>query len=378
MSDPTETVVDPPVVEDEPLGESILEETPELEVEPDVKPEPKTQEEQDEELAAVVEAALAPEIPKEEAEVDEKGAPKRDPITGKFLKKAVADVKPDVEKPKAGVIDPKTGKLPEKEAVKKPDPLTDPIEKGVSERTTARIHSLIELAKESQAKADESRQLFQHIADTGTSPENFGATISYLRLFNSKDPADNEKAFLVLQAEYRALAVKLGKTDAGVDLLAEYPDLKEEVRQGHLHAGRANEIALSRTRDAATARDRTTQKVTDDQTRDFETAKTAAVNELNVLGNQMASDPEYARKYAILVPALRPVFERLHPSQWKAAFQSAYAGLKLPSALPALPADKVIVKGRPLRPKAPSGQGSKQAVSLEDAIQAGLDSYSNG
>jgi hypothetical protein len=56
-----------------------------------------------------------------------------------------------------------------------------------------------------------------------------------------------------------------------------------------------------------------------------------AKNALNALEERLkATDPVYEAKRALLVPILKPIFSRLPPSQWVAAFQQAYSQTRIP------------------------------------------------
>ena len=86
----------------------------------------------------------------------------------------------------------------------------------------------------------------------------------------------------------------------------------------------------------------------------------------------MASDPQYAQKKALLVPALKPIMSQIPWSQKKDKFLEAYRALQLPSAA-ARPAT-ATPKNQPMRPKNPAGGQAKAPSSMLEAISGALGS----
>src|ERR1700677_370601 len=111
-------------------------------------------------------------------------------------------------------IDPKTGKPIEqgpngerernpdgtwkKAEAKKPDPVNDPIPKGLKHETRARMQSLVDTVKEKDTQRLEVKAKFDYmvggIQATGATPEQYGETLPWLALFSSVVPANHEKA----------------------------------------------------------------------------------------------------------------------------------------------------------------------------------------
>lgn len=266
-----------------------------------------------------------------------------------------------------------------KDEKKEPDHVNDPIPPGVSERTRERITALSGMVKQRDADLEVQGQLITSIQETGATPEQFGDVIGYLKLINSNDPADHEMAYQGLRNQMRELALKMGKAVPEIDFLEGHQDLKDEVKYGQITEARAREIAIQRGRDAAAA---ARTKKTTEATQDFETAKTAAITELNELGALLAaSDPDYQAKYDEIVPRLVKEFEKVPPKQWRAEFAKAYqaskAKVKPAAAAPAAaaPAGDGKPKPTPIRPVQPAGSsGSKGAPkSMLEAINGALE-----
>lgn len=305
-------------------------------------------------------------------EMNADGTPQRD-AKGRFI-----------PKDKSTVVDPKTGKTPETKTKTKADAVNDPIDPALSERTRERITTLANRVKDAEKQVADNEAIFKHIADTGASPDQFAQTVGFLRMYHSKDPAQNRLAYDALKVEVKYLATKLGITDdVAVDFLADHADLKAQVAAGKLDQKVARELALTRTRAANEAAARANTEKATAATAAQEKAKSDAIESLNQIGVELKDDPEYGAKYAILVPQLRAVFEGLHPSLWADTFRRAYKALKLPAASTTTirqqpngnEEKQPVQKQQPMRPNkgAPAGGAKKQAGSMLDAINAALD-----
>lgn len=315
------------------------------------------------------------EVPDEDIEVaddepeGEEGADGADRARGpdgKFLPKGEKAPTVDAE-PKLGADGKPVAKVEDKGA-KKADPVNDPIPEELKGRTRERITSLVGIVKEKDALIEQQHQVFKTIQDTGATPEEFGAMIAYMRWTHTDDPAQLTQAREMLQRELRAVSLKLGQPTAGVDFLADHPELMQEVNNGQITLERAQELAIQRTRakqatDAAAARNSeatTTQAAA--------TERNGAIEELNALGAELKkTDPHYAHKYAQLKPLLESL-GMLPPKQWKQAFMKAYKNVEAPAATvttPAVPANK----NAPLRAnKSPSGGSAAKPSNMMEAM----------
>lgn len=271
-----------------------------------------------------------------------------------------------------------------------PDHVNDPIPKELSERTRERITSLASMVKEKDATIENQGNLINAVISTGASPDQFAGIITYLRNLNSTNPADLELCLKDMDNMRQNIAMRLGKPVAGVDFVAEHPDLVQKVHYGQLSKEDAQEIAVNRARAKM-------QTETATRAREAAAAKTASEaevatgqKELNELGDILsASDPAYKVKYDAIMPALLAELRTTPPSQWRSKFLTAYKGYKAPAraAAPAVPADNGMVRdpqtgrfvpvrhGTPERPGAPGGGGGNVKAapkSLREAIEAGL------
>lgn len=281
--------------------------------------------------------------------------------------------KPDGEKPAEGAAKPddKAPKAPAKAA----DPVNDPIPATVSERTRERITSLISTVKTQEVEVRQGRELFESITSTGMTAEELGTMLTYSRLVHSDKVEDKRTAFTFLQSELRGLALQLGETAAGVDLLAEHPDLSEALESGTITEKHAREVALSREQARVTEAGRARQTET---AAEAQTAYAAGVAALDDLGTTLrAVDPQYEAKATALQARMPAELKKLHPSKWVAHFRAEYAKLTTAAPVkPAAPAGGAPAGGdapQPLRPnKQPSGDGTKQPTSAREALDAAL------
>jgi hypothetical protein len=274
------------------------------------------------------------------------------------------------EKPKEG-----EGEKPAKVEPKKLDPVNDPIPKDLKKDTQERIRTLIDTTKTVTAERDKVKQDFdfmvQGVQATGTSPEQYGETLSWLALFNSNDPKQQEKALELVENVAERLSTLLGKERIVGDPLAAHADLKDAVSKGQITAQYAKEIA--RTRNGQTFRTELTTQATTQQQQQQQAAQELATarNDLSALEQTlMASDPSYAAKKAILVPALKPVFASIPPSQWKQKFTEAYRAIQINA--PAIVKPKGAPANQPLRAKQPAGGQAKAPSSMLEAINGAL------
>jgi hypothetical protein len=257
---------------------------------------------------------------------------------------------------------------------KKPaDPLNDPIPKDLKKETQERIRTLISTTKEITAERDTIKRDFEYLVQgvqaTGASPQQYGETLSWLALFNSNDPAQQEKALELVESVADRLSTLLGKERSVGNPLANHPDLMAAVQQGQVAPKYAAEIA--RTRNAQGFRSQLQGQVRQEQTQQQQAAQELAASReaLNQLEAQLkATDPQYDAKRAALVPILKPLMANLPPAQRAAAFQQAYQNYQLPAtAKPRVPANQPMRAG-----KTPAGGGTRQAGSMLDAVNGAL------
>jgi hypothetical protein len=258
---------------------------------------------------------------------------------------------------------------------KKADPVNDPIPRDLKKETQERIRTLIDTTKTVTAERDAIKQDFDYLIKgveaTGATPQQYGETLSWLALFNSNDPKQQEKALELVETVAERLATFLGKDRSVRDPLQAHPDLVQAVQSKQITPEYAKEIA--RTRNGQQFRTEITTQASQEQQAQQQAQNELATarNDLNLLEQSLAAtDPDYALKKATLVPVLKPVFAAIPPSQWKAKFTEAYRNLRVNA--PAAKAKTGVPANQPLRNKQPAGGQRAAPASMLDAINGAL------
>lgn len=354
-----------------------------------VPPEEPVEEAPDTEVVAPVEAAEGAEGAAKPSVSDAVEAA----LAGLNPKKPDAVAKPEDEEDgernpdgtfKAKKEEPKLdadGKPIADDKAKKVDHVNDPIPPQVSERTRERITSLVSQVKEQTGVIENQAAVINAIQSTGTTPEEFGSLVGYLQLVHSDKPADLESAYKMLMEGARGIAVRLGKSLPGTDLLEGNQDLIDAVASGQITSKHAEELAISRAR---TAQENRVKQQTQSVKQTKETAeaeRNAVITELNATGDQLRqTDPMYQAKYDAIVPYLTEQFKTTPPNQWKSIFTATYNATRVAPAAPkpgvgtppagAPPKPKTT----PIRPQAPAGGEQRKAPSSAlEAINMALE-----
>lgn len=281
----------------------------------------------------------------------------------------------------------KPGERPadKKPAAKEPDALNDPLPEGLNAKTTQRIRTLIDRTRSAEENAQKFEQDFDYLVkgvqSTGASPEQYGQTLSWLSLFNSRDPTKQKQALDLIEDTADQLATLLGVERRSSDPLRGHPDLLEAIQKGTTSRQFALEVA--RNRNQAAFRQQINTTATEQQQAEQRAAqeKDSARQELNTLEERlMASDPQYEQKLARIMPTLKVVMAQIPPSKWREAFQRAYDQVRI--APRPVPQQRTPVRrpgNQPLRAgKNPSGTGAAGAAggaqpkSALDAVNAAL------
>jgi hypothetical protein len=271
-----------------------------------------------------------------------------------------------------------------KEPAKK-DPINDPIPENLKKDTSERIRSLIDTAKTLTSERDQYKTDFDFLVKgveaTGTTPAQYGETLSWLSLFNNGikgDAAQLEKAYELVEQVAERCALLLGKDRSIADPLKGHADLAAAVQSKQITQEYAKEIARTRNgqqfRQELTTQQTTAEQATAAEAKELADGRAA----LTELGNNLAaSDPSYAAKKDIVVAALQPLFRRgsdgkyiIRPSQWKEKFSEAYRNVRIGAPAATKP---IVPANQPLRAgKQPAGGQAKQPSNALEAMNAAL------
>jgi hypothetical protein len=257
-----------------------------------------------------------------------------------------------------------------------PDPVNDPIPESTNEKTKARIESLIGIIKDKESAEVQRDEIVDQIVSTGAQPEQYAATLGFLKLYNSTNTEERKQALTVARGLVKELALELNEGTTVVNL-DDHADLLAEIEAGTLTEARAKEIAANRDAEALRTSKQTAaneRKETDSQTK---TNVKKGVTQLDAFETAMRADVN--ENYDVVRPAfirvLRPALKRSHPSEWGEVAREVYEQIKTLSVT-AQTKPKPKPKNQPLRPTGGGGGGATktaEAGSAVEALDAALD-----
>lgn len=296
------------------------------------------------------------EHPDEEtaAETDElTGEEKPRGPDGKFLKQGEKEAAEETEeKP-----------TQRREAARKPDHVKDPIPKDTKQETADRIRALVrmnnELSSQLQTVTADFDTMINGIKATGAGPQQYGEVLNWMKLFYSNNLAEQKQAYELIESVAERMAMKLGVERKGSDPLAGHADLLAAVTAKQLTPEYAKQIATDRNSKRFNTELQTQADTVAQQQAQLAADTARAKSDLTTLGTTLqATDPDYARKRALIVPVLKPLFRQLPPGQWKQAFETAYRNVVIPRGVST--ARRQLPSAQSTRPKGSTPGGSVQ------------------
>lgn len=209
------------------------------------------------------------------------------------------------------------------------------------------------------------------LEETHTTQEELAGYLEFNAMVKSGDPKQLEAAIGFVEKQRAALYKAIGKEPAGggIDLLADFPDLKQQVENEDITRQVALELAASR-RDKAAAAEAERQKRTQQQGEKQSKEQFAkSVNEAADAIESWAvgvskSDIDWKAKESILLERIEEVKKQYPPRLWLPTLKLMYEGIVV---------EKAPAKSGP-QPLRPSGAktGDKQPGSMLEAINSGL------
>lgn len=225
----------------------------------------------------------------------------------------------------------------------------------------AEIATLTETVKPLREARDTIMSIMQ---ETNTSNDALAAYLEFNRLLQSTNPKDLEAALGMVEAQRSELYKALGREPAGgdIDLLAEFPDLKEKVADATITREDALEIANARReRAAADARDRE-QGQARQSAAQVKQAQDNALGEITNWTKKLAAeDIDYKAKEARLLDQVEDVIKTYPPKLWLTTLQRLYQGIVIQKSAPAHP-DKRPVRPTGAKPGAKAPQNMYEAM----------------
>ncbi len=246
---------------------------------------------------------------------------------GRFAGKAPAETQAvDPTKP----AQPKPGVKPEHQM---PEGLTKPAQE--------RFQTLVNTNKDLTARVAEfepivnsARELQQTFQQNGIKREQFDQAMQVVGLMNR---GDLRGALAALDEQRKLISLAIGQPVPGVDLLANHPDLREEVDNLQLTQARAEEIARSREtttlqrQSAQRQQQAREQQEQETQAQDqFEQAKHKAQLDVDKFCLTMQkSDLDYARIEPLLLDQINGgLLQGVPPNAWPSVVQKTYNLIK--------------------------------------------------
>jgi len=160
----------------------------------------------------------------------------------------------------------------------------------------------------------------------------------------------------------------------GVDVLADFPDLRAGVEAGDLDEKFAAELAAGRRAQSRTRTETSTREAADQATKQMEQRQATAREGLDALGKQLSkSDVDYSRKLEIMEKrgVIGDIVANVPPERWQQAFRSAYDALSDVASSMRQPAPKP--GEQPMRRSGKSGSGAEaQPKTVKDAVRMAI------
>jgi hypothetical protein len=269
-------------------------------------------------------------------------------------------------------------------AAKKPDAVNDPIPPTLAKETQDRIRTLIKTTKDTEAKATEATKQLDYIVDgvraTGMNPQQYGEVLSFMQLFNSGDPKQQETALGLIENIADRLASLLGKERTTSDPIKNFPDLVAAVAQGQMTRAWAGQMASARRQQTTRSEIETTARTAQSTEAAYAQEKETARVDMNKWETETAAkDPQFKLLAPKLIKELREDYQNVPPKEWLPRFQQAYRVAKAAAGPVRSTTTGQFVKGgvpvsQPLRARSSAAGGAGAPKTALDAMDAALAS----
>jgi len=245
---------------------------------------------------------------------------------------------------------------------------------GLKPASKERFRNLVEANKQTTAQLEEAGNAVREIQNTvnasGMSPEQFGTMIEYGRLVHSSDKIDMKAAYEMVKAESRKLALELGITEDGVDLLDDFPDLKEKRESLEITEDAALELAKYRRQNVESTRVAEQDQIANDQQVASQATQTQALDEVRqFMSTKKQTDIDFDHKESLLMEKVADIQSQFEPQYWPKVVKQLYETIGS-GASESRDARKRN-SSRPLSPAASTPSGENHSTAL-DAIKAVL------
>lgn len=219
---------------------------------------------------------------------------------------------------------------------------------------------------EAQRQDVEAMQQWREtLLSTKASPEDLGGALEILHHANLGTPDGARHALTLIDGFRAKLAQQFGIEAAGVDHLAGFDDLKQQVEAGDLTPAAARELAGNRRQ--ASDRQQRDRQLSEQTT--HERAITEAGSQVDAFCAQLKqNDPLYAKKFVLVKPLIPVIAKTVPPDQWLATFKAYYANVVVPQVTDTRRSG--ADNPQPLRRSAGGGGNATPATHLDAVKQA--------
>lgn len=255
------------------------------------------------------------------------------------------------------------------------DPYAVP--EGLTRKSRERFSRLTDIAKSAEAElaqvtgknAEYGKAIEgfnQALEESQCSPDDFKALLDYNYRVKT---GDLQGALAILDDSRAKIAQALGREVPGVDLLADFPDLKAGVEEMQIDKQHAIEIAHARRIRAEQQAGFQEQQQYQQSEQQFNASKQQAVQAVSDFEREMlGKDIDAQAKLTVIAQHLPEIASTYPPAQWAAQVKLMYSVIG--KAAPAAPTPQNR-NPSPLRPM--GGGGQRQPSSMLDAIENNLD-----
>jgi anti-sigma28 factor (negative regulator of flagellin synthesis) len=211
-------------------------------------------------------------------------------------------------------------------------------------------------------------------------PQDFARALEFGRLVGAGDDKSLTTALAMLDEQRNAIALRLGVDIAGVDPLADFPDLKAAVDNMEITREYAVKLAKGQRQERVQTEQRQAaqqqQQESEQSRRDFEAEVTSLTDQATQYFTTRAGEVDYpAKMEAIKAHFAKPenlqaFVQNFQPKQWLAQFKFMYDNIRT------APAPRPNINHQPLRSRPALGgsPASNPNASSVDRMSATLDS----
>jgi len=211
------------------------------------------------------------------------------------------------------------------------------------------------------------------LEDAHASPEVLNHHLRYIKACAT---GDLETAFAFAKAEYETLARHMGRPVDGIDVLGDFPELRQAVDDMEMTEAHAIELAKHRRAQAQQQQQQQQDHASQQQRQALErehAARTKATNDIKAWTEQMARESlDWERLEPAIVRYIQgaqQTLRNLPPDQWLANIKAHYDALT--SMATASPPPSAGTP-RPLRPQGAGGRVEGTPANAEDAVRQRL------